>query len=372
MKTRNCFLLLAILCLFCSFFASCSSSDDDDPIDPTITKIKMDKAGTLSKLIPEKNITLIGDLTISGPMDANDFLFLHKMTGLSLLNMEDVNIVAGKVSSGAITLTTEVNILPMYAFSFLPITSIKLPQNIVAIKGGAFYRCEQLKEIKLPSSVLKVEDESFYQCFSLEIIHITGNLESITPKTFSSCRNIKEFITNNAVNFEAVDGVLYSKDKSILVIYPENKTDESYTTLTETKQVGSDAFYFNENIRSVILSDNVEEVGSHAFSNCTPLSSVVLSKKLKIIRNNAFFGCSFRSIILPESLELIEENPFSSWILKEIHFQSSTPPTIVTREDYNYYRIFIEADIYIPKGFNEAYQNAIPWDYYPNFKFIEE
>lgn len=78
--------------------------------------------------------------------------------------------------------------------------------------------------------------------------------------------------------------------------------------------VEKDAFWFDNYLKKVTLSDNTETIGSRAFASCDNLSIVSLGKKLKIIGAEAFAHCgnkgTFTSVTLPNTVEIIRDNAF--------------------------------------------------------------
>ena len=70
-------------------------------------------------------------------------------------------------------------------------------------------------------------------------------------------------------------------------------------TITE---IGNQAFFRNNKIKSVVIPGTVENIGAEAFFFCENLTNVTLNEGLRVIQNNAFWGCAFKEIELPESL----------------------------------------------------------------------
>lgn len=79
--------------------------------------------------------------------------------------------------------------------------------------------------------------------------------------------------------------------------------------------VEKDAFWFDNYLKKVTLSDYTETIGSRAFSSCDNMSVVSLGKKLKIIGKEAFAHCgnngTFTSVTLPSTVEIIREDAFT-------------------------------------------------------------
>lgn len=75
--------------------------------------------------------------------------------------------------------------------------------------------------------------------------------------------------------------------------------------------IGTSAFYGNEDIKGIMLSDSIISVGDYAFFECTSLVEVALGEALTNIGKYAFAGCGIlKSITIPESIESIDSWAF--------------------------------------------------------------
>ncbi len=203
------------------------------------------------------------------------------------------------------------------AFSSCAASEIIVSEGIKTIRKTAFDSCANLKSITFPQSVETIEDYVFENCIYLEKIDLGGAV-TIGGGVFNSCSSIKELIISGNCknigiegenpymhmtslekitvtkdgdgNYSSADGVLYNKDKSVLVHYPKGKTAKKYTVPEGVKEIFHDAFYGNTVLEEVDLSD-VEIIGISGFENCNKLSSVKLSKKLKKVEGGAFYDC---------------------------------------------------------------------------------
>ncbi len=69
-------------------------------------------------------------------------------------------------------------------------------------------------------------------------------------------------------------------------------------------KIGDDAFSYNPNLHSVIMSDNITEIGNYGFGLCENLRYVDLSSSLEKLGDNAFYGCaSLDDITIPKTLK---------------------------------------------------------------------
>lgn len=107
--------------------------------------------------------------------------------------------------------------------------------------------------------------------------------------------------------------------KSLDIVVPEVSPNGDIVVA-----VGNNAFYDEEdfwseekicNIRSIVLPDSVEVIGNDAFNTCMNLESVKFPKKLKIIGERAFAFCdALSTVVLPDGVVEIGKSAFSGCI----------------------------------------------------------
>lgn len=76
--------------------------------------------------------------------------------------------------------------------------------------------------------------------------------------------------------------------------------------------IGGYAFYNNNKLTSIRISDNVTNIGRAAFYACQDLTSINFPDSLTSIGEAAFYHSSLTSIIIPKNVTSIGERPFGS------------------------------------------------------------
>lgn len=117
-------------------------------------------------------------------------------------------------------------------------TSITLPQSLETIEHSAFYRCYSLAEIIIPKSVKEIGSNPFFRCSSLTKISVDSE---------------------NAY-YSDINGVLFNKDKTEMIAYPEGNTSENHTIPSTVKKIADNAFgYHCSHLRKLTILSNVVE-----------------------------------------------------------------------------------------------------------------
>lgn len=127
------------------------------------------------------------------------------------------------------------------------------------------------------------------------LLAVAGGIETYTlPKTvtrmgYSVPMEYREAFANNNVNtayyveegseaYASVDGVLFNKDKTVLVRYPSQKSGKEYTVPNGVRSIADYAFC-NNSLETINLSNSVLNV-NRAFLGCKSLSKVTVPSRL--------------------------------------------------------------------------------------------
>lgn len=113
-------------------------------------------------------------------------------------------------------------------------------------------------------------------------------------------------VDENNLVYASANGVLYNKDYTVLIRYPNNKIEDYSSFVCEIPEtvtkIYNKAFYINEKIKTLKLNDNLIEIGNAAFYGCSNLSTIHFNNQLQTIGNEAFKKCALTSVDLPSTL----------------------------------------------------------------------
>ncbi len=239
----------------------------------------------------------------------------------------------------------------LYLNSIL-LTEIDIPDGVETISSYAFYGYERLTRVSLPRSITDIEERAFEKCCRIvEIVNLSSlkikrgeeSFGEIARNALSIINSIDQTaIFSDAEGFifcQSTEGLYlvgYTGDKSKLEL-PSNFKGKTYT-------VSDYAFYKNEIITEVAISESVSAVGNYSFSECpsltevifsdtvtkidkysfamcNKLSSVTFGKSIEVIGESAFYNCrELKEIKIPEGVKLIGKWAFSKTSLKSVIF----------------------------------------------------
>ena len=133
---------------------------------------------------------------------------------------------------------------------------------------------------------------------------IPSSVISIGGSIFSGCTSLAKItVSPDNKNYSSVDGVLFNKDMTILIRYPEGAVDSSYVVPNSVVEIYSNAFIGCNFIKSITLSKGLKKIYDGTFANLTNLENVFVQEGVQHIGNRTFENCSrLKQISLPESL----------------------------------------------------------------------
>ncbi len=246
--------------------------------------------------------------------------------------------------------------------------SVSLPDSLKTIGSGAFQECESLTSVNIPEHVTEIGWDAFMDCRSLKTITIPASVESLRDVDFMRCTSLESINVDSAnKNLVSVNGVLFNKDKTVLLQCPAKKTSvtipatvrafsyyafsdcadiktlnipasvedignlmnckslESITVDSNNKNYSSDSgILYNKKKTEliicprnksgkVVIPDTVEEIQWHAFGSCKKITDVKLPASLKRVEYGAFNDCTAMKIDkMPNNLTRVAYKAFGN------------------------------------------------------------
>jgi len=122
---------------------------------------------------------------------------------------------------------------------------------------------------------IHIEEYAFTKCTGLESLVIGASIQSVGNHAFTDCKALTEYIVDgNSSVYSSVDGVLFNKDKSSLLLYPYSKESNLYTVPNTVTTIGSSAFAYTTKLEGVIIPSSVNKVMNYGFMMSTALKSI--------------------------------------------------------------------------------------------------
>jgi len=143
---------------------------------------------------------------------------------------------------------------------------VVIQEGVTSIGGWAFSGCSSLTSIEIPSSVTSIGG-AFFACVSLASIDVEGGNEY----------------------YSSENGVLFNKDKTTLMRYPQGKAGKYYFIPNSVTSIEGGAFYACRSLISIEIPNSVTSIGIMAFGICESLTHIA-AQLLKNHKKQSKFG----------------------------------------------------------------------------------
>ena len=249
------------------------------------------------------SVTSLGDSVFKNCTALKSAVFNKGATSTGILTFD------GCTALESVTIENGVTSIGAGSFSgCTALESVTIGNDVTNIDNGAFKDCTSLTSVTIPDSVTSVGYEAFrnsadsitlgkgikyigdYAFEGVNEVTVTGNISGIEGGKVT--RGIKTLVLGKDVTdadniifdpfsdtleninvseentvYSSVDGVLFNKDKTEIIRYPEGKKDTSYKIPDGVTSVGGSAFSRCGALESVTLPNSVTSVGELPFYN---------------------------------------------------------------------------------------------------------
>lgn len=143
----------------------------------------------------------------------------------------------------------------------------------------------------------------------IRTIHIPSSVKNIQGGAFCDAIGVKEiYIDPDSPAGTVVDGVLFNKDKTVLLCCPAHYSKEETYIVPDGVKVIEEAAFINCRFKTIILPDSVEEIKNSAFALCNRLTGINIPDSVVRLGYNAFQGCTDANIDIGENCKVLTIN----------------------------------------------------------------
>ena len=148
----------------------------------------------------------------------------------------------------------------------------------------------QITSIVISQGVRRISPLTFVDMVNLETLAIPDSITEIGAYAFKNCAKLTELVL-----------------------------PEGLTKLNES------AFYGCTGLTEVVIPGSLATVGNYAFKKCSGLADLTLSSGVVTLGDSAFYGIAAAEVLVPETVEAVNEYCFARSGLAEITFTGNAP-----------------------------------------------
>ncbi len=223
---------------------------------------------------------------------------------------------------GKLTVSSGVISIGNNAFMRTQFTEMDLGEGLQSIGDEVFGSetyggsCKVYGRDLLPASIKSVGTEAFWGCINGEI-NIPASLTQIGKKAFYSPKLTGFIVNNNNSEYSDIDGVLFNKDKTTLISYPQNKYNSTYVIPNSTTSLSEYSFYNCRNLFSLTVPNGVSfpysSIISDSWYNSIKFLFMSDVTAPAIAHASAIYASSALKIYVPENATGYDVKPWSDY-----------------------------------------------------------
>ena len=146
---------------------------------------------------------------------------------------------------------------------------VTVPDGIEELESCSFWDNQYIEEVILPKSLKNMGGDTFYNCKNLRKINIPKNVNLMGNNPFGGCPQVE--ITNESPYFIYENGALYTKDKQTMIYCSIKGNEDTFVVPDTVKVICKHTFFLCDRLKKIILPESLEKMENNPFSGCSKL-----------------------------------------------------------------------------------------------------
>ena len=217
---------------------------------------------------------------------------------------------------------------------------IIIPDAVEKLRNSVFWNCYTMEKITIPDTVYSLGGDTFYNCENLSELTIPESVVIMGDNPFANCPKLN--LINKSTHFVFEDGGLYDKEITRLIYCTIKRDSEVFEVPDSVISVSKHSFYNCKNLKKIIIPPSVKIIENNPFSNL-PNMRLENNSPHFIFRDGALYnktmttlfyyehGTKSKKLVIPEGVSIIGRHSFYNCQTIE----SITIPSSVNIMGYN-------------------------------------
>ena len=252
----------------------------------------------ISKVRVGDGITAIPDYAFAGCENLVDVVIpktartIGKCAFAQCVNLMELCLPEGVISIGdcaflmcrsltRLTIPDSVTSIEGNPFRYLSAEILVSSENpVISVVDGVVFNkdgtrliacpCNKAGAYEIPDGVLEIGTHAFENCNDLTDVTIPASVASIVGNPFDYAQLELKLAQENP-EFSLIDGVLFDKTATKLLIYPCGRPGDTCEVPEGTTEIGAFAFAGCQQLSKVTIPESVTTIASNSFWNCDNL-----------------------------------------------------------------------------------------------------
>lgn len=186
---------------------------------------------------------------------------------------------------------------------------VVVPEGITELESSSFWDNQFIEEVVLPSTLINMGGDTFYNCKNLKKINIPKNVSIMGNNPFAGCPLVK--VINESPFFVFDNKALYTKDMETMIYCSIDGYEDEFVIPDTVKIICKHTFFLCDRFKKIVLPASLEKMENNPFSGCSKLE-LVNNSKAYFIKDDVIYNGFKTSVvgtlnkIKSERLELLE------------------------------------------------------------------
>ena len=196
---------------------------------------------------------------------------------------------------------------------------VVIPEGTEQLRNSVFWNCLSMEKLTIPEMVRSLGGDTFYNCENLTDLTIPSSVVIMGDNPFANCPKLN--LINRSQHFLLTDGALYNREMTRLIYCAINRDSDVFVVPDGVISVSKHSFYNCQKLRKIIIPQSVRIMENNPFSNL-PKMRLVNNSPHFIFRSGALYNKAMTTLfyyeheyestelVIPEGVKIIGRHSF--------------------------------------------------------------